>query len=433
EAQAFEEDVRYRAATREVMRLEEVREDAEQALVPTPWKRGGVYLISGGAGRLGLLAGKAIATAVSDVTLVLTGRSVLGAEKLEQLRQLEALGARVVYRQMDVADSAAVEACVAEMVQTHGPLTGVIHTARVLHDGGLMKKTESELRAVLAPKVAGVLALDAATRDQPLEVFVSLAFAADNAGQLDRATADAFLNAYAAHRAMAVQAGERSGRTRSIDGPSWENGTLERALSLDSPRVTVLSGVRAPIEPTVPTASHSVRRSESTADLGVDLQALQEKVLHRFLALFSKVAKIDADRIDPEEALERYGIDSVMVSQLNLALNEIFGEEISKTLFFEYRTLSALAGYLVGAYPQTCAQWSGVGKAPAVASLGDVTASSGGRGPVVVRQVRSASRATWGSRQADREPIAIVGLGGRYPKAATLEAFWENLKQGVNC
>ncbi|WP_418116364.1 SDR family oxidoreductase [Variovorax sp. NFACC27] len=241
EAQAFEEDVR----SREVMRLEEVREDAEQAqaLVPTPWKRGGVYLISGGAGRLGLLAGKAIATAVSDVTLVLTGRSVLGAEKLEQLRQLEALGARVVYRQMDVADSAAVEACVAEMVQTHGPLTGVIHTARVLHDGGLMKKTESELRAVLAPKVAGVLALDAATRDQPLEVFVSLAFAADNAGQLDRATADAFLNAYAAHRAMAVQAGERSGRTRSIDGPSWENGTLERALSLDSPRVTVLSGV----------------------------------------------------------------------------------------------------------------------------------------------------------------------------------------------
>ncbi|WP_418132428.1 SDR family NAD(P)-dependent oxidoreductase [Variovorax sp. NFACC28] len=435
EAQAFEEDVRYRAATREVMRLEEVREDAEQAqaLVPTPWKRGGVYLISGGAGGLGLIFGKAIATAVSDVTLVLTGRSVLGAEKLEQLRQLEALGARVVYRQMDVADSAAVEACVAEMVQTHGPLTGVIHTARVLHDGGLMKKTESELRAVLAPKVAGVLALDAATRDQPLEVFVSLAFAADNAGQLDRATADAFLNAYAAHRAMAVQAGERSGRTRSIDGPSWENGTLERALSLDSPRVTVLSGVRAPIEPTVPTASHSVRRSESTADLGVDLQALQEKVLRRFLALFSKVAKIDADRIDPEEALERYGIDSVMVSQLNLALNEIFGEEISKTLFFEYRTLSALAGYLVGAYPQTCAQWSGVGKAPAVASLGDVTASSGGRGPVVVRQVRSASRATWGSRQADREPIAIVGLGGRYPKAATLEAFWENLKQGVNC
>ncbi|WP_418133262.1 acyl carrier protein [Variovorax sp. NFACC26] len=76
--------------------------------------------------------------------------------------------------------------------------------------------------------------------------------------------------------------------------------------------------------------AHSVRRSESTADLGVDLQALQEKVLRRFLALFSKVAKIDADRIDPEEALERYGIDSVMVSQLNLALNGIFGEEIPR-------------------------------------------------------------------------------------------------------
>ncbi|XPG33447.1 SDR family NAD(P)-dependent oxidoreductase [Variovorax sp. NFACC29] len=156
EAQAFEEDVRYRAATREVMRLEEVREDAEQAqaLVPTPWKRGGVYLISGGAGGLGLIFGKAIATAVSDVTLVLTGRSVLGAEKLEQLRQLEALGARVVYRQVDVTDAEAVAACVREVVQAHGGLTGVIHTAGVLRDSFLVKKTESELRAVLAPKVA---------------------------------------------------------------------------------------------------------------------------------------------------------------------------------------------------------------------------------------------------------------------------------------
>ncbi|XPG60953.1 SDR family NAD(P)-dependent oxidoreductase [Variovorax sp. NFACC26] len=114
----------------------------------------GVYLISGGAGGLGLIFGKAIATAVSDVTLVLTGRSVLGAEKLQQLRQLEALGARVVYRQVDVTDAEAVAACVREVVQAHGGLTGVIHTAGVLRDSFLVKKTESELRAVLAPKVA---------------------------------------------------------------------------------------------------------------------------------------------------------------------------------------------------------------------------------------------------------------------------------------
>ncbi|WP_418116290.1 beta-ketoacyl synthase N-terminal-like domain-containing protein [Variovorax sp. NFACC27] len=189
--------------------------------------------------------------------------------------------------------------------------------------------------------------------------------------------------------------------------------------------MTVLSGERSRIEPKVSMVSRPVRRSESDADLGVDLQALQEKVLHGLLALFSKVAKIDADRIDPEEALERYGIDSVMVSQLNLALNGIFGEEIPKTLLFEYRTLSALAGYLAAEYPQTCAQWSGVRKAQVV-----VEAES--NWPEMDR-MRRASRATCGSRQADREPIAIVGLGGRYPKAATLEAFWENLKQGVNC
>ena len=32
----------------------------------------------------------------------------------------------------------------------------------------------------------------------------------------------------------------------------------------------------------------------------------------------------------------------------------------------------------------------------------------------------------------DREPIAIVGIGGRFPKSENLETFWSNLEQGVN-
>ncbi|MCK9638239.1 MAG: SDR family NAD(P)-dependent oxidoreductase, partial [Methylobacter tundripaludum] len=32
-----------------------------------------------------------------------------------------------------------------------------------------------------------------------------------------------------------------------------------------------------------------------------------------------------------------------------------------------------------------------------------------------------------------QEPIAIIGISGRYPQADTLEAFWENLKTGKDC
>ena len=32
-----------------------------------------------------------------------------------------------------------------------------------------------------------------------------------------------------------------------------------------------------------------------------------------------------------------------------------------------------------------------------------------------------------------REPIAIVGMSGRYPQAANLEAYWETLQSGKDC
>jgi acyl transferase domain-containing protein len=31
------------------------------------------------------------------------------------------------------------------------------------------------------------------------------------------------------------------------------------------------------------------------------------------------------------------------------------------------------------------------------------------------------------------EAVAVIGMAGRFPKAATLDAFWENLARGVEC
>ncbi|MET0791597.1 MAG: type I polyketide synthase, partial [Polyangiaceae bacterium] len=35
--------------------------------------------------------------------------------------------------------------------------------------------------------------------------------------------------------------------------------------------------------------------------------------------------------------------------------------------------------------------------------------------------------------QPTREPIAIIGMSGRFPGAASLEAFWQNLRSGLDC
>ncbi|MCY7879430.1 KR domain-containing protein, partial [Bacillus spizizenii] len=60
-----------------------------------PWRENGVYLITGGAGSLGLLFAKEIANRTVRSTIVLTGRSILSERKKNELETLRSMGAEV--------------------------------------------------------------------------------------------------------------------------------------------------------------------------------------------------------------------------------------------------------------------------------------------------------------------------------------------------
>ena len=195
-----------------------------------PWRDGGVYLITGGAGGLGLIFAEEIARRVKDAVVVLVGRSQLDADRRSRLSALEGLGSRIEYRRVDVADGAAVTALIGELRQTYGGVSGVLHAAGVIHDSFLVKKTAEEVATVLAPKVSGVVNLDAATADMTLEfmvLFASVSGSFGNVGQADYAAANAFLDRYAAHRNDLVSRGERFGRTVSIAWPLWRGGGMQ--------------------------------------------------------------------------------------------------------------------------------------------------------------------------------------------------------------
>src|SRR2546427_9850697 len=65
---------------------------------------------------------------------------------------------------------------------------------------------------------------------------------------------------------------------------------------------------------------------------------------------FSALLKLPFHKIDPQAALENYGIDSILAMKLTNQLEKTF-VSLSKTLFFEYQTIAALAGYFVKAHP----------------------------------------------------------------------------------
>ncbi|WP_418133280.1 phosphopantetheine-binding protein [Variovorax sp. NFACC26] len=128
---------------------------------------------------------------------------------------------------------------------------------------------------------------------------------------------------------------------------------LARALSLEgTPRVTVLSRVSAAASSRrgSGSASRSLRRPRRTLDrsrwTAGDAGRCPEGAHGPSSgAPLRGDAELSEDRVDAEAALERYGVDSVMVTQMTNVLEEDFGT-LSKTLF-EYQSIAELAGYFI--------------------------------------------------------------------------------------
>jgi polyketide synthase PksN len=458
-----DQQVRHEGAARLVAGWQEV---APAAAVAPPWKDGGVYLITGGAGGLGRLFAGEIARHSKGAVLVLTGRAALDAGKQALLDELAQQGARAVYRTLDVADAAAVGALVDAIVAEFGALHGIVHSAGTTRDSFLIRKTAQDCATVLAPKVAGLVNLDLASKDLALDLFLcfsSLAGALGNVGQGDYAAANAFMDAYAAYRNGLVALQQRQGQTLSLDWPLWQDGGMQvdattlamivrttgmtplqtasgiaalyRALSAAQDRVVVMEGAPGRLRALLAMGAALPKEAPAVAPADVDPTVLRNKVEHQLKVLLASVTEYGVGSIDADESFEAYGINSVMIMQIHGQMEAVFGE-LSKTLFFEYATVRALAGYLVRDHGQACRGWTGLAeRLPVAAPTSPDTAAADGATPVLASfraRQRSATRSA-GAHQGAREPIAIIAVDGRYPKAATLDQYWDNLKAGRDC
>ena len=458
--------LRYRGAERLAAVMRPLAADDHGAL---PWKHGGVYLLSGGAGGLGLLFAREITERVAQANLILAGRGELGDERRRRIEELEVRGARVEYLPLDVSDRRAVERAVAGIRKRYGRLDGVIHAAGVTRDSLLAHKTEEELRSVLAGKVTGAVNLDETTADLPLDFFVlfgSMAATAGSVGQADYAAANAFLDEYARCRAHWVEEGKRSGRSLTVDWPLWVNGGMKiaapTAARLDAMGWAALTdevGIEsfyaaiATGEPRVCVVrERPMRRVErGTESEGMEAAEpgprpaggeLAERTVGYLKRVVAKALKVGVERLEDDVPLEQYGVDSILMMQMTQQLERRFGP-LSKTLFFEYPSLQQLAGYFIEAHAQTLEREQASGQSAVVARAagnamaGKPTAGKPASGKPEKKMIRGKpSPPVGGAAPSPRDPeqsssaIAIIGMSGRYPQARNLEEYWENLRCG---
>ncbi|WP_220025472.1 SDR family NAD(P)-dependent oxidoreductase [Paenibacillus sp. S02] len=438
-----------------------------------PWRDGGVYLITGGSGSLGLLVAEEIARQTQAATCILTGRSPLDRDKQTRLQELESSGASVVYRQADITHRNTVIDLLNSIQQEFGRVHGIIHCAGVIHDNFIIKKTSEEFMEVLGPKVSGLVHLDEASSGQNLDFFVlfsSISGSLGNPGQADYSTANAFMDAYAEYRNALVGAKQRRGQTLSIRWPLWKEGgmridadteqimtqnmgitamqtwsgmrALYQSLTSGKKQVMVMEGEPEKIEAYLAKAVsqpdvHAIQAavpSQATAPK-LDSNLLYDKTLYRLKVLLGEVTRLSVSSIEAHEPLERYGIDSIMITQLNAKLAGFFGE-LSQTLFYEYQTLRALTEYFVAEYPQECMQWTGMNHdiQPVEETLAAPLYVEEEAVPSAAKAAAKPVRSLAGSAPAEmREPIAIIGMAGKYPWSRDMNEYWENLKAGKDC
>ena len=202
--------------------------------LPTSFREGGAYVISGGLGGLGFALAELLARKYR-AALLLIGPTALDADSRQLLRRLETTGAKVIYVAANLAQPAMLARALKLARLKFGAIHGVFHLAGINSDASLLWKSAAAFDAVLAPNVKGAILLDELTAADLLECFVCFSFPAPilgNSGHSEYAFTHAFMDSFADWRARQVASGLRRGRTRAINCPCWSDGDVSIAAEM---------------------------------------------------------------------------------------------------------------------------------------------------------------------------------------------------------
>ncbi|MCU1246934.1 MAG: pksN 5, partial [Acidobacteria bacterium] len=447
---------------------------AQEVAVGSVLRDHGTYLITGGTGGLGLMFASHLATTCS-ANLILTGRSRFDAAKQASIEALTAQGAQVLYVQADVADIDAMRAAAQRAVERFGAINGAIHAAGIAGELSIIDNDLDRFRRVLEPKVAGTLVLDEVLDGQPLDFvcyFSSSSAVIGDFGGCDYAMANRFELAHAEARNELQAEGRRQGKALAISWPHWKEGGMsaadedsesarlylkssgqrllereeglaafERLLGQPGQRHIVMTGKRSRVHHFLGVVDERAARDATIAPAIVALPAskgrrvemagltAEQCVAWDLKEHASILVKIPRERLDADENLADFGFDSIGLGEFAKSLGYHYGIALTPSVFFSHPTLARLAEHLIREHAALfeafyCQEASRPAAATAVAPAVKTATGRHFRQPRSMRL--PAARRDTGAP----EPIAIIGMSGRFPQARSVDEMWEILATG---
>src|SRR6516165_7845389 len=354
----------------------------------TVLRRDGTYLVTGGIEGFGYECARWLVAhgAGSIALLSRRGSATPGCEA--RVKELEASGAEVRVHQGDVADRKSLATILDAIRANQPPLRGVVHAASVIEDGFAADIDIARVARTTDPKLGGAIALDALTRNDPIELFLLFSSATTLVGAPGQGVyvaANMALEALARRRqaegrpALAIAWGPIEDAGYLATRPAVLDSLARRLAARPIPAAQALAGLPAMIASGLPVVAFAdtnwaeARRflpilatplfAESRTK--VSPSPVDESLAERIASLDPEAAltllktvvaeeaatilRLPGEGIDPLRPLSEIGMDSLMAVELRLALESRLRVDLPLVSLTEGTSVASIAARLTAA------------------------------------------------------------------------------------
>lgn len=443
----LEDSAAIRAGSLRVARLRA----SSRAAVGLTVRSDATYLVTGGLGSVGRELTRALVDRGARHMLIIGRRSAseLAPKATALLERLRAGGVSVVYRGGGCGTSESLEAACVPL-RDMPAVRGVVHAAGTLDRHPAAGVSAAQFATALHDKAAPAWNLHRASADWPLDFFVlvsSVSAVWGTEGCAAYSAANSALDALAAHRVGAgLPALSLAYGPWALDGAGMADdasrekfarlgvGPLSPAAGraallahapspsghavvcpLDLPRISrVMSGLRPrglfstdPGPADAPEAPRGPSVAGELASLRPRDRAPYVRAQVRSMVAL-QLGHDDPGSVREDTGFLDLGLDSIMAVDLAERLSQAFAVDFQVADVFNHPTVAELSRFLLDG--PTASEPPAARRTP----LAPAPDTSGTPRP----------------GDPDREPIAIVGMAGRFPGADSVDELWDLLSEG---
>ncbi|MFE3461855.1 SDR family NAD(P)-dependent oxidoreductase [Nocardiopsis aegyptia] len=449
------------AAVREGVALVPRLVAADDGYTPhLPVRSEATYLVTGGLGGVGRAITQDLVARGARHLLLLGRRpgADLGVAATGLLDRLSGEGVEVSYLAAD-CDDPSVLTRAGEVLRSMPPLAGIVHCAGSLPRCPVAEIDAEGFAAALRGKYSGAWWLSLLSREHALDFLLMTSSASalwGSDGHAAYAAANAGIDTLAAHRAArGAPAVSLAFGLWGLDGMAGEQARAELAATglrditpaqggaaltargpcgdphalvcpVDWDRFTRVMATRRerPLFSEVASSGEGDRTAPARAAARIlaapERTRLDEARRYTAGVVADILGHADARALRTDTGFYDLGLDSVMAVDLVQRLSAELGLTVEISEVFDHATIERLAAHL----HDRIAGGSTAGSRAPAAPVRRAAPRTGG--PRTAGTHEDAAR----TADTDTDPVAIVGMAGRFPGAEDTEGLWDLLRQG---